>query len=174
MCFVKYRPHSYQEYATAFIEAHPVSCLLLDMGLGKTAITLSAINDLLFDSFEAHRILVIAPLRVARDTWPEELRKWEHLSGLQFSVAVGIESERKAALWKRADIYIINRENVQWLIEESGLAFDYDLVVVDELSSFKSHQAKRFKSLMKVTTQSEANRRADRNPLSEWLNGFVG
>ena len=82
MCFVKYQPHSYQEYATAFIEAQPVSCLLLDMGLGKTAITLSAINDLLFDSFDAHRILVIAPLRVARDTWPEELRKWEHLSGL--------------------------------------------------------------------------------------------
>ena len=150
MCCVKYQPHSYQEYATAFIEAHPFSCLLLDMGLGKTAITLSAINDLLFDSFEAHRILVIAPLRVARDTWPEELRKWEHLAGLQFSVAVGTEAERKAALWKRADIYIINRENIQWLIEDSGLPFDYDMVVVDELSSFKSHQAKRFKSLMKV------------------------
>ena len=147
---MKYQPHSYQEYATAFIEAHPVSCLLLDMGLGKTAIALSAINDLLFDSFDAHRILVIAPLRVARDTWPEELRKWEHLSGLEFSVAVGTEAERKAALWKRADIYIINRENVQWLIEESGLLFDYDMVVVDELSSFKSHQAKRLKSLMKV------------------------
>ena len=95
MCFVKYQPHSYQEYATAFIEAHPISCLLLDMGLGKTAITLSALNDLLFDSFEAHRILVIAPLRVARDTWPAELRKWEHLSGLEFSVAVGTEAERK-------------------------------------------------------------------------------
>ena len=147
---MKYQPHSYQEYAAAFIEAHPAACLLLDMGLGKTAITLSAINDLLFDSFEAHRILVIAPLRVARDTWPEELRKWEHLSGLEFSVAVGTEAERKAALWKRADLYIINRENVQWLIEESGLPFDYDMVVVDELSSFKSHQAKRFKSLMKV------------------------
>ena len=147
---MKYQPHSYQEYAAAFIEAHPAACLLLDMGLGKTAITLSAINELLFDSFEAHRILVIAPLRVARDTWPEELRKWDHLSDLEFSVAVGTEAERKAALWKRADLYIINRENVQWLIEESGLPFDYDMVVVDELSSFKSHQAKRFKSLMKV------------------------
>ena len=147
---MKYQPHSYQEYATAFIEAHPISCLLLDMGLGKTAITLSAINDLLFDSFEAHRILVIAPLRVARDTWPEELRKWEHLSGLKFSVAVGTEAERKAALWKRADIYIINRENVGWLIEESGLPFDFDTVVIDELSSFKSHQSKRFRYLMKV------------------------
>ena len=113
-------------------------------------ITLTAISDLLFDSFEAHRILIIAPLRVARDTWPAELRKWVHLCGLEFSVAVGTEAQRKAALWKRADIYIINRENVQWLIEESGLSFDYDMVVVDELSSFKSHQSRRFKSLMKV------------------------
>lgn len=147
---MKYQPHSYQEYATEFIEANPVSCLLLDMGLGKTAITLTALNDLLFDSFEAHRVLVVAPLRVARDTWPEELRKWEHLSDLRFSVAVGSEAERKAALWKQADIYIINRENVQWLIEESGLPFDFDTMAVDELSSFKSHQSKRFRSLMKV------------------------
>jgi len=147
---VKYLPHNYQEYATAFIEANPISCLLLDMGLGKTAITLTALFNLLFDSFEAHRILVIAPLRVARDTWPEELRKWEHLSDLQFSVAVGTEAERKAALWKQADIYIINRENVQWLIEESGMPFEFDTVVVDELSSFKSHQSKRFRSLMKA------------------------
>ncbi|MPL61738.1 hypothetical protein SDC9_07325 [bioreactor metagenome] len=147
---MKYQPHNYQEYAKAFIEANPISCLLLDMGLGKTAITLTALSDLLFDSFEAHRILVIAPLRVARDTWPEELRKWEHLSDLRFSVAVGTETERKAALWKQADIYIINRENVQWLIDESGLPFDFDTVVVDELSSFKSHQSKRFRSLMKA------------------------
>lgn len=147
---MKYQPHSYQEYATEFIEANPVSCLLLDMGLGKTAITLTALSDLLFDSFEAHRVLVVAPLRVARDTWPEELRKWEHLSDLRFSVAVGTEAERKAALWKQADIYIINRENVRWLIEESGLPFDFDTVVADELSSFKSHQSKRFRSLMKA------------------------
>jgi len=147
---VKYQPHNYQEYATDFIESNPISCLLLDMGLGKTAITLTALFNLLFDSFEAHRILVIAPLRVARDTWPEELRKWEHLSNLQFSVAVGTEAERKAALWKQADIYIINRENVQWLIEESDMPFEFDTVVVDELSSFKSHQSKRFRSLMKA------------------------
>jgi SNF2 family DNA or RNA helicase len=145
-----YKPHGYQEYATAFIEVNPVSCLLLDMGLGKTAITLTALADLLFDSFDSHKVLVIAPLRVARDTWPEELGKWEHLSDLRFSVAVGSESERKVALWKRADIYIINRENVQWLVEDSGLPFDFDTVVVDELSSFKSHQSKRFRSLMKA------------------------
>ncbi len=113
-------------------------------------ISLTAINDLLFDSFETHRVLVVAPLRVARDTWPEELGKWEHLSDLQFSVAVGTEAERKAALGKQADIHIINRENVQWLIEDSGVPWQWDMVVIDELSSFKSHQSKRFRSLMRV------------------------
>ena len=120
------------------------------LGLGKTVLTLTAIADLLFDSFEAHRILVIAPLRVARDTWPDELRKWEHLFDLRFSVAVGSETERKAALQAKADIYVINRENVVWLIEDSGIPFDFDTLVVDELSSFKNHQTKRFRSLMKV------------------------
>lgn len=147
---MKYTPHSYQKYAAGFIENNPISCLLLDMGLGKTAITLTALLNLLFDSFVTHKILVIAPLRVARDTWPDELKKWEHLNFLRFSVAVGSESERKAALWQKADIYIINRENVVWLIEESGMVFDFDTVVIDELSSFKSHQAKRFKALLKV------------------------
>ena len=113
-------------------------------------LTLTAIADLLFDSFEAHRILVIAPLRVARDTWPDELHKWEHLSNLRLSVAVGTETERKAALQAKADIYVINRENVVWLIEDSGIPFDFDTLVVDELSSFKNHQTKRFRSLMKV------------------------
>ena len=113
-------------------------------------LTLTAIADLLFDSFEAHRILVIAPLRVARDTWPDELQKWDHLFDLRLSVAVGTETERKAALQAKADIYIINRENVGWLIEDSGIPFDFDTLVVDELSSFKNHQTKRFRSLMKV------------------------
>lgn len=147
---MKYNPHSYQRFAAGFIDAHPACCLLLDMGLGKTVITLTALNDLLFDSFAAHRILVIAPLRVAQNTWPDELGKWEHLSDLRFAVAVGTEAERKAALRAKADIYIINRENIQWLIEDSGIPFDYDTVVIDELSSFKNHQTKRFRSLMKV------------------------
>ena len=120
------------------------------MGLGKTSITLSAIADLLFDSFEVHKVLVIAPLRVARDTWSAEIQKWDQLNGLIYSVAVGTEAERRAALNRKADIYIINRENVQWLIDQSKLPFDYDMVVVDELSSFKNHQSKRFKSLMQV------------------------
>ena len=113
-------------------------------------LTLTALKDLLFDSFEAHRILVIAPLRVARDTWPAEVDKWDHLQNLICSVAVGTEAERRAALTQPADIYIINRENVQWLIEESRLPFNYDTLVVDELSSFKNYQAKRFRSLMRV------------------------
>lgn len=120
------------------------------MGLGKTSITLTAIFDLLFDSFEVHRVLVIAPLRVARDTWTAEVDKWDHLQSLICSVAVGTETERKAALMRQADIYIINRENVQWLVEESGIPFTFDMIVIDELSSFKNHNTKRFKSLLKV------------------------
>lgn len=147
---MKYKPHNYQTYATRYIEDHPISAVLLDMGLGKTSITLTALNNLLFDSFEAHRILVIAPLRVARDTWLSEADKWDHLQNLICSVAVGTEAERRAALMKPADIYIINRENIQWLIEDSKLPFNYDTVVVDELSSFKNYQAKRFRALMKV------------------------
>lgn len=147
---MKYEPHEYQRYATEYIETHPVAAVLLDMGLGKTSITLTAVNDLLFDSFEIRKVIVIAPLRVARNTWSAEIEKWEHLSTLIYSVAVGTEAERLAALRKQADIYIINRENVQWLIMESGVPFDYDMIVVDELSSFKNHQTKRFKALMKV------------------------
>jgi SNF2 family DNA or RNA helicase len=113
-------------------------------------ITLSAISDLLFDSFEVHRVLVIAPLRVARDTWPAEIQKWSHLRSLTYAVAVGTVKERKAAMLQSADITIINRENLQWLIDDSGFPFDFDMVIIDELSSFKNHKAKRFKSLMKV------------------------
>lgn len=147
---MNYSPHDYQKYATEYIEAHPIAAVLLDMGLGKTVITLTTIADLLFDSFNVHRVLVIAPLRVSRDTWPAEIKKWEHLSLLTFAVAVGTSKERKAALTSGADITIINRENVLWLIESSGTPFDYDMVVVDELSSFKNYQAQRFKTLMKV------------------------
>jgi len=147
---VKYKPHDYQKYAISFIEEHPVSAVFLDMGLGKTSITLTALNDLMFDSFEVHKVLVVAPLRVARDTWTAERDKWEHLKDLKCSVAVGTLDERLAALKAKADIYLINRENLQWLIDESGIPFDFDMVVIDELSSFKNGKAKRFKSLLKV------------------------
>lgn len=147
---MKYKPHSYQEYAIKYIEAHPISALLIDMGLGKTSITLTAIRNLLFDSFEVCKVLVIAPLRVAKNTWTDEIKKWEHLNTLTYSLIIGNENERLSALNKKADIYIINRENVDWLVNKSGYKFDFDMVVIDELSSFKNHQSKRFKSLMKV------------------------
>ena len=147
---MRYQPHDYQAYATRFIIEHPVSAVFLQMGLGKSVITLTAIHDLILNLFEVRRVLVIAPLRVARDTWPAEIQKWDHLHGLTYSVAVGDEQTRRAALAKEAEIYIINRENVQWLVEDSGIPFDFDMIVIDELSSFKSWQAKRFKSLLKV------------------------
>ena len=147
---MKYNPHSYQEYAIKFIESHPISALFLDMGLGKTSITLTAVNELLFDSFEVIKVLVIAPLRVARNTWCDEIKKWDHLRNIKYAIVVGTEKERIFALNKRADIYIINRENVDWLVKKSGYKFDFDMIVIDELSSFKNHQSKRFKSLMKI------------------------
>lgn len=147
---MKYKPHSYQKYAIRYIETHPISALLIDMGLGKTSITLTAIRNLLFDSFEVCKVLVIAPLRVAKNTWTDEIKKWEHLNTLTYSLIIGNENERLSALNEQTDIYIINRENVDWLVNKSGYKFDFDMVVIDELSSFKNHQSKRFKSLMKV------------------------
>ena len=147
---MRYEAHDYQKYATDFILTHPIAAVFLEMGLGKSVITLTALFDLILDQFLIRKVLVIAPLRVARDTWSSEIRKWDHLSGLTFSVAVGSETERKTALMQTADVYIINRENVDWLITKSGIPFDFDMVVIDELSSFKSWQAKRFKSLLKA------------------------
>lgn len=117
---MKFAPHDYQAYAIDYIETHPVAAVLLDMGLGKTVISLTAIADLLFDSFVARRVLVIAPLRVARDTWPAEIGKWSHLQHLTYTVAVGTAKERRAALMRSADITIINRENLSWLIEDGA------------------------------------------------------
>ena len=145
---MKFIPHDYQQYAIDFIKSHKTSAVLLDMGLGKTVITLTALNDLLFDHFEISRVLVIAPLRVARNTWPQEIGKWEHLKHLRYSVAVGTEKERWEALRKSASLYIINRENVPWLVEKTD--FTYDAIVIDELSSFKNWNSKRFRALMKV------------------------
>ncbi len=117
---------------------------------GKTVITLTAIKELMHERFEVRKVLVIAPLRVGRDTWSAEIEKWDHLKDLTYSVAIGTREERMAALRVKADIYIINRENVPWLVEKSEMPFDFDMIVVDELSSFKNYQAKRFRSLMAV------------------------
>ena len=145
---MRYVPHEYQEYAKEFIISHKVSALFLDCGLGKTVITLTAIWELLYDYFDIRKILIIAPLRVCYLTWPSELEKWEHLSGIGMSAVLGSERERLSALGRRAQVYVINRENVEWLVENHK--WDFDMVVIDELSSFKSHKAKRFKALKKV------------------------
>ena len=147
---MKYSPHDYQEYAINFLLENPVAAIFLDMGMGKTSIVLTAIMKLMYERFEVSKVLIIAPLRVARNTWPEEIRKWKHLQGLTFSVVVGTAAERQKALAADADIYIINRENVPWLVAQCGRSFDFDMVVIDELSSFKSWQSKRFRELMKV------------------------
>ena len=146
---MKFVPHEYQKYATKFIEENDISALLLDMGLGKSVITLTAIRNLIIKG-EVGRVLVIAPLRVARSTWPDEIAKWDHLNDLTYSVAVGTEKERLEALRKNVEIVIINRENVDWLVNKSGYRFNFDMIVIDELSSFKSYSAKRFKALLKV------------------------
>ena len=143
--------HGYQKYCVTFLEEHPQCALFLDCGLGKTVITLTAISHLLFDSFEVTRVLIIAPLRVARDTWISELDKWEHLNGLRMTRVIGTERERIAALSTDADLYVINRENVEWLVKHyAGRKLPFDMLVIDELSSFKSYKAKRFIALKRV------------------------
>ena len=147
---MRYVAHNYQNYAKNFILAHKVSALFLDCGLGKTITTLTAINELMYDSFEISKVLIIAPLRVAQSTWKEEIEKWNHLNLLRYSIAVGDEKERLKALKQNSDIYIINRENVDWLVTKSGIDFNFNMLIIDELSSFKSHTSKRFKSLLKI------------------------
>ena len=150
---MKYKAHSYQERAKNFIEDHEAAGLFLEMGLGKTVITLTAIDELMNDRFEVSRVLVIAPLRVAEDTWSRESKKWDHLKHLRISKILGSAADRRAALKKDADIYVINRENVVWLVEyleKERIKWPFDMIVIDELSSFKNNQAKRFKALRKV------------------------
>lgn len=146
-------PHEYQSYCIDYIKTHPVSALLLDMGLGKTVITLTAIQDLVVDELAVTKVLVVAPLRVARDTWPQEVKKWDHLKNLSVSVVVGDKATRIAALNHRAIVYVINREMVGWLVDyyqSNGLKWDFDMVVLDELSSFKNWKSQRFRALKKI------------------------
>ena len=145
---MKYKPYDYQTFATNFVLEHPACGLILDMGLGKSVITLTALWFLLLDSFDVGKVLVVAPKRVAENTWPAELKKWEHLDGLTWSLVLGSEKDRRAALQCRAKIYIINRENVAWLVD--NYRWDFDTLVIDELSSFKSSKAQRFRALKRV------------------------
>lgn len=147
---MKFTPHEYQRYTIQFIIDHPEAAILLGMGMGKTISTLTAINDLIRNRFETRRALVIAPIRVARDTWPAEIHKWDHLAGLTVSPIIGTAKQREAAANRQADIYTIGRENIPWLVNHHGNRWPYDMVIIDELSSFKNPQAKRFKALKKV------------------------
>lgn len=147
---MEFNPHDYQKYTIEYILQHPVAAVILGLGMGKTVCSLTAIEQLMYDSFEISKVLIVAPLRVAKVTWSDEIKKWDHLKHLRYAVAVGSEEERLVALQSDADIYIINRENLQWLIEKSGMPFEYDMVVLDELSSFKNWQSKRFRAFMKV------------------------
>ncbi|MDG3278046.1 DEAD/DEAH box helicase [Streptococcus suis] len=140
--------HNYQVVAKDFIMGHPHAAVILDMGMGKTATTLSAVNELMFDRFEVTKVLVIAPLRVANTVWNDEIEQWAELRHLRYSKIVGTPKQRKEALQKDADIYIVNRENLPWLVEQCSPYFKWDMVVIDELSSFKSWQSKRFKAFM--------------------------
>lgn len=154
---MKFIPHKYQQIAIDKIEELPRCGLFLDMGLGKTVITLTAIEDLMYNRFEISKVLVIAPLRVAEDTWSRECEKWNHLKNLRIVKILGSPQQRRLALSQEADVYIINRENVVWLTDElSGIGNEwfFDMVVVDELSSFKSPKAQRFKALKKYITRS--------------------
>ncbi|MEE1249140.1 MAG: DEAD/DEAH box helicase [Lachnospiraceae bacterium] len=149
---MRFKPHNYQQFAIDFIINNPIAAILLDMGMGKTAITLMAIQYLMYEAFEVNKTLVICPLRVTK-TWRDEINKWEQLSGLTFSIVTGTATQRKKALMVDADIYIINRENLPWLVDKSGISFDFDMVVIDELSSFKNHQTARHKAMMKVRSK---------------------
>ena len=146
---MQFSAHDYQRFAIDYILTHPVTAAILDMGLGKTVITLSAIDDLLYDFFLIRKVLVVAPLRVARNTWPEEIDKWDHLSFIRYSVVLGTPAERLAALRTDADVYIINRENLTWLIQQKKEYLDFDMAVLDELSSFKAN-SQRTKAFLKL------------------------
>ena len=140
-------PHDYQRYCIDRIISDSRLGLFLDMGLGKTVITLTAVNELIYNRFEVGRVLVIAPKKVAETTWTNEARKWEHLHNLRISRVIGTLAQRVRALNTPADVYVINRENVPWLVEYDRNSWRFDMVVIDELSSFKSSKAQRFKSL---------------------------
>lgn len=146
---MQFIPKQHQVKALEFLRAHQRCCLFLDMGLGKTVVTLTYVKEL-YDDFAVSRVLVIAPKRVAEDTWTSEKDKWDHLHELRISKVLGSAKQREAALSSTADIYVINRENVQWLVEKVGDKWPFDMVVIDELSSFKSSQSKRWRSLKRV------------------------
>ena len=146
---MKYVPHNYQKKCMEFIITHPIAMIWLSCGMGKTSVGLTSLEQLLYDFFEIHKVLIICPIRVAY-TWRDEIEQWDHLQHLKYSIAIGTAEERLAALKADADIYIINRENVDWLVNKSKVPFIWDACIIDEVSSFKNSSSKRFKAFMKV------------------------
>lgn len=146
---MKYVPHKYQEQCMDFILSHPEAMVWLSCGLGKTSISLSCLEELLFDYFVISKVLVICPIRVAY-TWRDEIEQWDHLKHLRYAIAIGTKEQRIKALTSDADIYILGRDNVDWLVNKSDVPFIWNALVVDEVSSFKNSQSKRFKALMKI------------------------
>ncbi|HJA40206.1 MAG TPA: DEAD/DEAH box helicase [Firmicutes bacterium] len=147
---MEFVPHNYQKYCIDKIVSTPATGLFLDMGLGKTVITLSAVRELKFNRFAVSKVLVVAPKKVAESTWSKEIDKWEHLKILSVSLILGSQTKRINAVNTPADIYVINRENIPWLVDYHRNQWPYDMVVIDEFSSFKNHKAKRFKSLSMI------------------------
>ena len=147
---MEFKPYYYQAFAENFILENPEAGLLLDMGMGKTVVSLTAADKLLNDYFAVSKVLVIAPLKPARETWPPEIKKWDHLNHLRLSMILGSKTERIAACEREADIYVVNRENVVWLVDYYKSKWPFDMVIIDELSSFKSSKAQRFRALKKV------------------------
>lgn len=147
---MEFKPHGYQKHAVRHLIEKPAAALFLDMGLGKTAITLTALNTLMFDYFEVSKPLIVAPKRVAESTWDREAEKWDHLKHLRFSKILGTQRQRLKALDADADVYVINRENVEWLVTHYGRKWPFDMLIIDELSSFKSSASRRFRALKKV------------------------
>lgn len=147
---MKYKPHNYQQHAINYITTHNQAAILLGMGMGKTIITLTAINNLIYNTYQVNQALIIAPLRVARDTWPAEIKKWDHLQHLTTALCIGDKKTREQAINTTTDITIINRENIPWLVKQHGKNWPYDMVIIDELSSFKSPQSQRFKALKQI------------------------
>lgn len=151
---MEYKPYYYQDFAEKFILDNPEAGLLLDMGMGKTVTSLSAADKLLNDYFAVSKVLVIAPLKPAKETWPPEVKKWNHLKHLKLSLILGSKAERIAACEQEADIYIVNRENVVWLVDFFKSKWPFDMVIIDELSSFKSSKAQRFELLRRYGSTS--------------------
>lgn len=169
----QFHPHPYQQAGIEAILEKSGVALWMEMGLGKTVVTLTAIDQLIYDRLEISRVLIVAPKKVAEATWQDEAKKWEHLQQLRISTVLGTEKQRKAALEAPADIYIINRENVPWLVHTLGRSWNFDMVVLDEASSFKNHAAQRFKALKAVRPRVHkvVELTARRGPTACWTSG---